>query len=249
MAEKRMFAKSIIDSDAFLDMPLSTQALYFHLCMRADDEGFVNSPKKIQRMVGASDGDAQMLVARKFIIPFDSGVIVIKHWRIHNYIRGDRLKPTNYQDERRQLEVKGNGSYTLCQSSGSQLPDTCQSSGSIDEISIDQISIDESENRAPTQTEVISYCKERHNNVDGKRFYNYYKARGWKFKNGDPVDDWKALLRSWEPKDMGDPEAKDKRLNELKEKRAELVKNGASKEELEVIDLNIQSIEDTMEAG
>ena len=90
MAERRMFAKTIIDSDAFLDMPLSAQALYFHLSMRADDDGFINNPKKIQRMVGASDDDCKLLLMKRFIIVFESGVVVIKHWRIHNYIRNDR---------------------------------------------------------------------------------------------------------------------------------------------------------------
>jgi len=113
MAERRMFAKTIIDSDAFLDMPLSAQALYFHLSMRADDEGFINNPKKIQRMAGASDDDLKLLIAKNFIIPFESGIVVIKHWRIHNYIRADRLVATKYQEERGQLEVKENGSYTL----------------------------------------------------------------------------------------------------------------------------------------
>jgi len=94
MAEKRMFAKSIIDSDAFLDMSLSTQALYFHLAMRADDDGFINNPKKILRMIGGSDDELKMLLAKKFIIAFESGVIVIKHWRMHNYIQNDRYKPT-----------------------------------------------------------------------------------------------------------------------------------------------------------
>ena len=87
MAERRMFAKTIIDSDAFLDMPLSSQALYFHLNMRADDDGFVNSPKKIQRLIGCTDDDFKLLIAKSFIIPFESGVVVIKHWRINNYIR------------------------------------------------------------------------------------------------------------------------------------------------------------------
>jgi hypothetical protein len=107
-----MFAKTIIDSDAFLDMPLSAQALYFHLSMRGDDEGFVNNPKKIQRMVGASDDDAKILVAKKFIIPFESGVVVIKHWKIHNYIRSDRLIETKYKEERSLLALDENGAYT-----------------------------------------------------------------------------------------------------------------------------------------
>ena len=109
MAERRMFAKTIIDSDAFLDMPQSTQALYFHLAMRADDDGFINNPKKTQRIVGASDDDLKLLIAKRFIIPFESGVIVIKHWRLHNYIRSDRYKPTVYQDELASLELKNNG--------------------------------------------------------------------------------------------------------------------------------------------
>lgn len=114
MAERRMFAKTIIDSDAFIDMPLSTQALYFHLSMRADDDGFINNPKKIMRMIGASDDDFKVLCAKKFIIPFDSGIVVIKHWKIHNYIQKDRYKPTVYSEERARLELKNNGSYTEC---------------------------------------------------------------------------------------------------------------------------------------
>lgn len=113
MAERRMFAKTIIDSDAFLDMPLSTQALYFHLSMRADDDGFINSPKKIQRVVGASDDDLKLLIAKRFIIPFESGIVVIKHWKIHNYIRNDRYKETMYQEEKALLDVKENKAYTL----------------------------------------------------------------------------------------------------------------------------------------
>ena len=131
MAERRMFAKTIIDSDAFLDMPLSTQVLYFHLAMRADDEGFINNPKKIQRMIGASEDDLKLLFAKKFVIPFESGVVVIKHWRIHNYIRADRLIRTVYKDERDLLSVKENGAYTMsdtCQTLDGQVTVKCQSS-------------------------------------------------------------------------------------------------------------------------
>lgn len=113
MAERRMFAKTIIDSDTFLDMPLSTQSLYFHLSMRADDDGFINNPKKIQRMVGCGEDDLKLLIAKSFIIPFDSGIVVIKHWKIHNYIRTDRYKPTVYSDERSRLSLEENGSYTV----------------------------------------------------------------------------------------------------------------------------------------
>ena len=133
MAERRMFAKTIIDSDAFVDMPLSTQALYFHLSMRGDDDGFINNPKKIQRMIGAADDDLKMLIVKRFIIPFDSGIVVIKHWKIHNYIRGDRKKETVYPEEMALLEEKSNGAYTLkgdmtdiCPSIDGQVAGKCQ---------------------------------------------------------------------------------------------------------------------------
>ena len=113
MAERRMFAKTIVDSDAFLDMPLSTQALYFHLSMRADDDGFINNPKKLQRMIGCADDDLKLLLAKRFLIPFDSGIVVIKHWKIHNYIQKDRYKPTMYQEEKALLDTKENKSYTI----------------------------------------------------------------------------------------------------------------------------------------
>lgn len=112
MAERRMFAKTIIDSDLFLDMSLSAQALYFHLSMRADDEGFINNPRKIQRMIGASDDDMRILIAKQFIIPFESGIVVIKHWRIHNYIQKDRFKPTMCIEEKSHISEK-NGIYDL----------------------------------------------------------------------------------------------------------------------------------------
>lgn len=113
MAERRMFAKTIIDSDAFLDMPLSTQALYFHLSMRADDDGFLNNPQKIARMVGCNKNELDLLIAKKFIIVFENGIIVIKHWKIHNYIRKDRYNETVYQEEKSMLIEKENGSYSL----------------------------------------------------------------------------------------------------------------------------------------
>lgn len=112
MAERRMFTQKIIDSDAFLDMPLSAQALYFHLNMRADDDGFVNNPKRIQRTISASEDDLKLLLLKRFVIGFESGVLVIKHWRMHNTLRKDRYNPTQYQEELAMLEVKDNNAYT-----------------------------------------------------------------------------------------------------------------------------------------
>lgn len=147
MAEKRMFTQKIIDSDAFLDMPLSTQALYFHLNMRADDDGFINNPKRIQRTIGASEDDLKLLIAKRFVICFESGVIVIKHWRMHNTLRKDRYSPTQYQDEYKTLKIKGNSAYT---ESGNHLATTWQPNDNQDgnhlatQYSIDKNSIDKS---------------------------------------------------------------------------------------------------------
>lgn len=113
MAKKRMFNQKITDSDAFLDMPLSTQCLYFHLNMHADDDGFIGNPKKIARMIGASQDDLKLLIMKRFVLTFEDSVIVIKHWLIHNTLRKDRYQPTIYTDEKKILGVKENNAYTL----------------------------------------------------------------------------------------------------------------------------------------
>jgi len=139
MAERRMISKKIIHSDAFLDLPSSTQNLYFHLLLEADDEGFVNSPKRIQRTVGATDVDAQLLFQKKFLLGFESGVIVIKHWRIHNYIQNDRFKKTAHTEERKMLDVKDNLAYTLSTSKenvSTSYPTCTPSIGKVKEIYI-----------------------------------------------------------------------------------------------------------------
>lgn len=122
MADKRMFTMKIVDSDAFLDMPLSTQCLYFHLNMRADDDGFIGNPKKIMRMVGATDDDLRLLIAKRFLLTFDNGVIVIKHWRMHNTLSKQRYHETVYKDEKCQLLLKENKSYSL--NSGNSIDDS-----------------------------------------------------------------------------------------------------------------------------
>lgn len=161
MAEKRMFTQKITDSDPFLDMPLSAQALYFHLNMNADDDGFVNNPKKIQRTIGASIDDLKLLIVKRFLIGFDNGVIVIKHWRMHNTLRKDRYNPTQYQDELAMLQIKSNKSYTekLPEPDGNHLATNWQPDGnhlepqySIGEYSIGKCSIGESRELATKNT-------------------------------------------------------------------------------------------------
>lgn len=122
MANKRMFTMKIVDTDAFLDMPLSTQCLYFHLNMRADDDGFIGNPKRIEKIIGANDDDLKLLIVKRFVILFDDGVIVIKHWRMHNTLSRDRYVETSYTDEKRKLLLKDNGSYSL--TGGNPIDDT-----------------------------------------------------------------------------------------------------------------------------
>ena len=204
MAERRMFAKTIIDSDSFLDMPLSTQALYFHLSMRADDDGFINNPKKIQRMIGASDDDLKLLIAKSFIIPFDTGIVVIKHWKIHNYIQKDRYKETVYQEEKALLSVKSNNAYTLdteCIQDVSNMETQVRLGKVSQEIVKDSQEIVKTKGKRftpPTLEEVKQYCQVRKNHVDPERFVDYYASQKWKKANGQPVSDWKACVRTWE---------------------------------------------------
>ena len=113
LANKRMFTMKIVDSDAFLDMPLSTQCLYFHLNMRADDDGFIGNPKKVMKIVGASDDDLKILIAKRFVLCFEDGVIVIKHWRMHNTLSQNRYHETHYVEEKSMLRLKENGSYSF----------------------------------------------------------------------------------------------------------------------------------------
>ena len=137
MAQRRMFNKTITNSDNFLDMPDSSQNLYFHLSMNADDDGFVDNWKSIMRMSGHKEDDLKVLIAKQYIIPFESGVIVIRHWRLNNYLRNDRFTPTNYKNEFKQLTLDENNVY--------KMDTTGIPNGNPDKVSIDKISIKEKE--------------------------------------------------------------------------------------------------------
>ena len=215
MAERRMFAKTIVLSDAFLDMPLGARCLYMTMGMLADDDGFVNAPKSIMRQCGSSDDDLRVLIAKKFVIPFDSGVIVIKHWRINNYLQKDRTQPTKYVDEMSTLQIDENGAYTQ---------PCIQEPVYIDKYSIEENSIGKNNINIdmgktakrfspPTIKEVTDYCHERGNNVDPQRFIDFYSAKGWMIGR-NKMKDWKAAVRNWERGNNGksdsgrDPESK-----------------------------------------
>lgn len=145
MADKRMFTKKITDSDAFIEMSSAAQALYFHLNQGADDDGFNNQVQMAMWKAHASIDDLKVLMAKNYIIRFESGVIVIKHWRMHNTLRKDRYTPTNFQDELEQLGVKDNGSYTRlpngCQVVAERLPQYSIGKDSIDQFSLDKDSV------------------------------------------------------------------------------------------------------------
>lgn len=211
MAERRMFAKKITESDAFLDMPSSTQMLYFHLSMNADDDGFVNNPRKIQRMCGASDDDFKLLIAKSFVILFESGIIVIKHWKMHNYIQSDRYRPTDYVDEKSMLGIKKNKAYTLDESKmyTKCIQDVSVGKDSIGKDRLGEDSIDKDSKGEsvrgektkrfipPSVEEVEQYCIERSNNIDAQSFIDFYESKGWMIGK-NKMKDWKAAVRTWE---------------------------------------------------
>lgn len=198
MAERRMFAKTIIDSDAFIEMPMSARLLYYDLSMRADDDGFVNSPRKIMRMVGATTDDMNILIARKFVIAFENGVVVIKHWRIHNYIQSDRYKETTYKEQKALLEYDENKAYRLMDTKCIQNVSTLETQ---DRLEIGKDRKGKNIWVAPTLEDIQEYCKSRHNNVDAQRFLDYYEASGWKDSKGNKVKNWKQKVITWEKHD------------------------------------------------
>lgn len=138
-----MFAKSIVLSDAFLDMPMSARCLYFTFGMLADDDGFVGNPKSIMRQCGATEDDMKILIAKRYVLIFDSGVIVIKHWRVNNYLRSDRHQDTTYKEEMALLTTKDNGAYTeKYKGTGLPLSNQTDTENSIDKNRLDKNSID-----------------------------------------------------------------------------------------------------------
>jgi hypothetical protein len=197
MARKRMFDNEVISSDNFLEMPDSSQNLYFHLSMKADDDGFIDNFKSIMRMLGKKEDDLMILIAKSFIIPMDKGILVIRHWRLNNYIQKDRYKETLHKKEKALLTFDNNNVYNL---------DT-DWRHSIDKIRLDKISIEENREgvsgkpdrsfKKPTVEEVEEYCKERNNNINPQVFIDFYESKGWLIGK-NKMKDWKAAIRTWE---------------------------------------------------
>lgn len=202
----------ICDSDAFLDMPLSTQCLYFHLNMRADDDGFVGNPRRIQKLVGTSEDDLKLLIMKKFLLIFENGVIVIKHWKMHNTIQNDRRKETSYQDELMQLTVKKDKSYTFAKSEEIESETICIQNASIDlgldlDLGLEIVKdvVGKSRFTPPTQKEVESYIKAQGYDMDANRFIDFYESKGW-MVGKNKMKNWQAAVRNWskdKPKTKG----------------------------------------------
>lgn len=214
MAKKRMFSLDIIDTDVFMDMPQTSRLLYYELCMRADDDGFVASPKKIMKMVGCNEDDFRILIGKQFIIPFETGIVVIKHWKIHNYIQKDRYKETIYVQEKSQLLQEKNGMYTKC-----------IQNGYTDKISIDKISIDkniygEFKNVLLTDEE---YAKLEKSNLLPyiEKLSSYIASKGKKYKSHYATilnwsrGDKKENIPEWFNKEVQEEQATEEEIKRL----------------------------------
>lgn len=226
MAERRMFAKSIVMSDSFLDMPCSAQALYLQLGVRADDDGFVNSPRVAVRTIGASMEDLELLIQKRFLLSFDSGVVLIKHWRINNQIRKDRYCGTQYSDELRTVAIKSNGAYTEVENVQVNTHDNLMTTSwqpqvnhgltqySIGKLSKDYIlpsnistvvtgdnvensaNVENSVTGRPILSEVKTYFKAEKLLGNPEKFFAHYDSIGW-IVGGSVVTNWHSLARKW----------------------------------------------------
>lgn len=206
-----MFSLDVVNTDKFLDLSVSAQCLYFHLGMRADDDGFIPNPKQIMRMVTCTQEDIEVLTESGFIIPFESGVVVIRHWKQHNYIQSDRYRQTKYTKEREQLQLVENV-YRLDTERIQNVSETetqyrLGKDRVRDSIELNNNICSDSAEPSPEQTnkkfipptleEVKQYCKERNNAVDAQSFIDFYESKGWMIGK-NKMKNWKAAVRTWE---------------------------------------------------
>lgn len=205
MGDRRMLTRKVTDDDHFMSLSASAQALYLHLSMSADDDGFCNQVALCMFKAHASVSDLEALLSLRYIYQFESGVIVIKHWRMANALRKDRYTPTVWQKEFAMLNVKENGAYTMgglpngCQMVANGLPNGCPN------ISKDKLSKSNSKGRKftpPTLEQVKAYAKEANLNIDCEKFYTYFTTpndagQTWIDSKGNPVRNWKQKMITW----------------------------------------------------
>ena len=248
MKNRRMFSNAIVNSDVFLDLPLSTQALYFHLVMDADDEGFVGNPKRLQRVIGATDKDMQNLIDKRYILTFQSGIIVIKHWYIHNYIPKERFNKTTYTEEKSTLKLDDKNAYTEISKCNTGCHTKCNTECNTDvmqndnqvsyecttQIKLNEIKLNKNKREnaythahedilqfIPTLQEVKDFFILKSISIDPERFYNYYSSLGWK-KGNTPIENWQLLALEWNRKDQTETRMK----NGFKERKETTFKFG-----------------------
>lgn len=212
MAKRRMFSLDVVDTDVFLDLPASSQSLYLHLGMRADDDGFVSSPKRITAMVNASGDDLKLLIAKGFIIPFEAGVCVIRDWKVNNYIQSDRYAPSIYIEEKQHLSCEKNGRYSYSDTPCIQNVSKADTQDRREKGRGRKSNGAATPPRAkrftpPTLAEVQSYVAERHSPVDPQGFIDFYEAKGW-MVGKTPMRDWQAACRNAEKWDRWEHDAK-----------------------------------------
>ena len=208
MADRRMFTRKVTDDDNFMSLSSSAQALYLHLSMSADDDGFCNQVSISMFKAHASVADLQQLLEKRYLYQFDNGVIVIKHWRMANALRKDRYTPTVFKEELARLELKPNGSYTFSDN-GCQLVASCLPQNRIDKNRIDKDRLGkynkgesvrgEKADRfvPPDVNQVQEYCDSRNNGIDAQTFVDFYTSKGW-MVGKNKMKDWKAAVRTWE---------------------------------------------------
>ena len=209
MAQRRMFSKKIVETDFFMEMSPTAKLLYFYLNMSADDDGFVGNPKTIKLISGATDDDLKILIAKQFIIPFDSGVIVIKDWKIHNYIQKDRYNQTQYLDEKKQLLVEENGTYTKCIQDVSSLDTQVRLGKSKDRLGKSNNTMSDKSDDVIPYSEIISYLNEKtgrsfrtteaHKRFIKARWNEDYKLNDFKKVVDNKVADWTGKTINGQP--------------------------------------------------
>ena len=209
MAQRRMFSKKIVETDFFMEMSPTAKLLYFYLNMSADDDGFVGNPKTIKLISGATDDDLKILIAKQFIIPFDSGVIVIKDWKIHNYIQKDRYNQTQYLDEKKQLLVEENGTYTKCIQDVSSLDTQVRLGKSKDRLGKSNNTMSDKSDDVIPYSEIISYLNEKtgrsfrtteaHKRFIKARWNEDYKLDDFKRVVDNKVADWTGKTINGQP--------------------------------------------------
>ena len=209
MAERRMFTKKVTDDDNFMSLSSSAQALYLHLSMSADDDGFCNQVSLSMFKAHASVQDLQALLEKRYIYQFENGVIVIKHWRMANALRKDRYTPTAFQEELAKLELKDNGSYTWlpdgCQTDANCLPQDRLGKDRIGKVNKERGESGNSKKKSPTFTppspqEVAAYCSENGIRIDENNFCDFYESKGW-MVGKNKMKSWKAAVRTWARRD------------------------------------------------